>query len=373
MGHRRKYKSMKVLHLIDTLSFGGAQTVVKGIFEDNEDNDNITLFVLRKTETVYSINHKNVITHTGKSKYSFKPLKEIKEVIDSKGITILHCHLVRSMVFGWLVKKLYYPDSKLIFHEHGRIFTRNILYRLFIKYSKPQTDLYIAVSKAPKRYLVNYTNVPEKKIKTLYNFVDIGKFNVSSIKWNTIEERKKLGIGERDFIVGFAGRLVERKGWRTFIVAAELVLETQPNITFLIAGDGKDKHELLELINTSKLAENIVFLGYVSDMVWFYSLLNCFVIPSYWEPMGLTEIEAQAMGIPVISSDVEALNEIVRHNENGLLFTVKDEKDLAEKIQKIIVDEELRKYLINGGYQTVKTFSLKDYSIKLRGIYNELF
>ncbi len=363
---------MKILHIIDTLTLGGAQTVVRGILERNKDNNQYFLYVLRETNNTYKIDHSNVFIHPTSYRYSLKPLKDLRNIIEKEGIVALHCHLFRSMVFGWILKKLYYPDIKLIFHEHGRIFTNIIIYRLFIKLSIFQTDLYLAVSKATKRRLISNAGVPQNKIKTLYNFVDLDKYNRKFIAWNAEEEKVKLAIDRDEFVVGFAGRLVERKGWRTFINAAELVLVKQPNIKFLIAGDGKDKQVLIDLINTKKLSKNIIFLGYVSEMVWFYSLLDCFVIPSFWEPMGLTEIEAQAMGIPVISSDVEALNEIIVHGENGLLFNVKDEKDLTENINKLIIDDELRQLLVFGGHKTVKGFSLYNHSIKLEKLYNEL-
>lgn len=363
---------MRALHLIDSLSMGGAQTFIKGILEHNFGNDNIYLYALRESKIMLKIKHCNVITHAGTARYSFKPLLNMKILIEKDSIDIIHCHLFRSQLFGWLLKKLYFPDIILIYHEHGKIFNNSILYKLFIKCTKSKVDLYIAVSKATKRHLINYANAPEEKIRILYNFVNFKRFDKSNVKWNTSDEREKLGFCRNDFVVGFAGRLVKRKGWRTFIDAAALILKEQTNVTFLIAGDGDDKNKMLDLINKKKLSNKVKYLGYVADMVWFYSLLDCFIIPSYWEPMGLTEIEAQAMGVPVISSDVEALNEIMRHGENGLLFTSKDGTGLAAIFLKLITDQELKKSLVLGGYETVKVFSLEDYNEKLSGIYKEL-
>ena len=362
---------MRILNIIDHLSLGGAQAVVKGTIENCQRNNHF-LFVLRKTDITISIDQPNVFIFDSDIKYSLKPLKELKEIIDNEKIEVLHCHLFRAQFLGWLLKKRYFPEIKIIFHEHGRIFSDIYLYNLFIKHSVSQVDLFLAVSEATKKHLIRNANIPDNKIKVLYNFVDTRKYNRSNILWNIEEERIRLGINRHDFVVGFAARMTERKGWHIFVEAADSVLKKCPNIKFLIAGDGKDKERLIRLINRKNLFNKIIFIGYISNMVWFYSLLNCFIIPSQWEPMGLTDIEAQAMGIPVISSDVEALNEIIKDEENGLLFEANNHNDLAKKIIRLRQYSETRQKLINGGYETVKKFNLDAYLLDLNMQYEGL-
>ena len=363
---------MKTLHIIDNLGLGGAQSVIKGIFDSQINNENIYLFALRQTRIEAKIKHSQYYIYKSSSKYSLTPLKELKRKIDKENIEVLHCHLFRSQLFCYLLKRLFFPEVKLIFHEHGRIFQEQLFYNLFIRHSIKVVDLYIAVSYATARNLKKKTRVPDAKIAVLYNFVNLDCYHKGRIAWNVEEERNKLSIKKDDFVVGFAGRLIERKGWRTFLKAAELTLNSNPNTKFLIAGDGKDKEKLLNLIKDRQLHKNVIYLGYVSNMVWFYSILDCFVMPSNGEAMGLTAIEAQAMGVPVIASDVEALNEIIKDGENGLLFETRNKKDLAEKIKRLIIDTKLRQSLISGGHEAVKEFSLKNYSLKLGGVYNEL-
>ena len=362
---------MKILHIIDSLALGGAQAIVKGILECYIDKDYF-LYALRKTHITIGIKHPKVYVLNSNKKYTLRPLKELDEIICKEKIEVLHCHLFRSQFFGWLLKRRKYADIKLVFHEHGRIFNNSFIYKLFLKYSMPQVNLYLAVSAATKRRLIRSAKIPDSKIKILYNFVDTHKYNRANISWNRIEERRMLGINRDEFVVGFAGRLVEGKGWRVFIDAAEIILKRYPNIRFLIAGDGEDKAKLKHLVLNKNLNNKVVFIGYVSDMVWYYSLLSCFVIPSQWESMGLTEIEAQAMGIPVISSNVEALNEVIKDGENGLLFEANNHKDLAKKIIRLYQCRSIRKKLINGGYSTVNKYNLKEYLVSLETHYKSL-
>ena len=93
---------------------------------------------------------------------------------------------------------------------------------------------------------------------------------------------------------------------------------------------------MLDLIKKYNLSDNILYLGYQSRMVWFYSILDIFVIPSHWEPMGLTELEAQAMRIPVIASDiVGSAYEYIKDGENGFVFSVSRPDTLKLIIEKI--------------------------------------
>ncbi len=166
---------MKVLHIIDSLGLGGAQTVVKGIFEAQKDNLDMYLYSLRMREITVEVDHLNVKIQKSKSKYTLSPLLELKHVIGREKIEILHCHLFRSQVFGWLLKKIWFPHIKLIFHEHGEIFYSNPCFVPFLKVSARAVDTYIAVSKATRDLLVSKATTPKEKIQVLYNFVDIAR------------------------------------------------------------------------------------------------------------------------------------------------------------------------------------------------------
>ena len=363
---------MKTLHIIDKLALGGPATLLKGIFEKHITNDHIFLYILRRTDIIVDIKHPKIIIYYSKNKFSFQPLQELKRIIENERIDILHCHEHRSKLFGWLLKKKLFPNIKLVFHEHGDIFKNNMIYNKVLQFSIPQADLYIAVSRSTKQHLIKKANIPEDKIVVLYNFVDLAKYNRNNIVWSIKKKKEKINLKRDDFVIGFAARLIESKGWRTIIESAELLLNYHPEVKFLIAGDGKDKAKLLQLIDSKQLHRAILFLGYVSDMTWFYSILDCFVISSYREAMGLTGIEAQAMATPLISSEIETLHEIICDRENGLFFEPQNEKDLADKISLLYEDHNLRQRIIAGGLETVKEYSLSNYIENLNRLYDNL-
>lgn len=358
---------MKVLHLIDHLGIGGAQTVVTGILTRDREQD---CFALRN-KNASALNIDNVYCSKSKLKLNVLTLFEIKKLITQKDYHILHCHLFAGYLYGYFLKRLWFPAIKLIFHEHGMIFRNSKFYNFFLKHTQNKIDLFIAVSETTKRKLMNNAGIPKDKIKVLYNFVDLENFNPTAlIKDERNSDREKIGIKENDFVIGFAGRLVERKGWKELLLAMNL-LKNQ-NIKLVIAGSGSGEKKLIYMINKWDMGKKVFYLGFVDNILKFYRCIDCFVIPSHWEPLGITEIEAQACSIPVIASNVEGLNEVVSDKKNGLLFKPKNEKDLAEKIELMEKNKELRERLVKNGLFSVKNYSLEKYLNTLNLIYGDI-
>jgi L-malate glycosyltransferase len=361
---------MKILHIVDHLGSGGAQTIVRGIFESQKKNKDIFLFALRKGRINTEIDHLNVKVFNSGKKYSFGPLKELKNIVEKEGINILHCHLLRSQFFGYLLKKKCFPNIKLIFHEHGKIFQSNFWYPFLLNKFQKRVNLFIAVSKATKNKLIKKADINFKKIVVLYNFVDLDKFNRKNITWNIQEEKEKLGIKKDDFVIGFMGRLNKVKGCKYLIKAF-------PHLHFpykvLITGDGPLNKSLNKLTESLNIKKNVRFWGYIKDVKKFYSLLDVYVMPSLSEASPVVFYEAQALGVPIIGSNVNAINEFVISNKNGLLFKVRDEIDLAKKIKLYLRNNDLRKEMIKNSLGNIEKYSLRGYLEKLNIIYEGIY
>ncbi|HIA12465.1 MAG TPA: glycosyltransferase family 1 protein, partial [Flavobacteriales bacterium] len=300
---------MKVLHIIDTFWLGGAQTLLKSYFEAERENFDIHLFSLRRTVPSISVEHKNVSCYRSHSRYSPGPLRALTNIIKKRDIDVLHCHLPRSQVFGYLVKRLFQPNIILVFHEHGDIFEKGVLLPALLRFFQHHVDQFVACSKAVKKELIVRAGIPARKIEVVYNFVDTEKFaRVELSNYNHLE-KNTWGIKPDDFVVGFAGRLVERKGWREFVKIAKRFksegIAGQPGrrIKFLMAGIGPDAENMKKLINNYSLNDSVTYVGYITNMKSFYALLNCLVIPSYWEGHPITQLESLALGIPLVCSN----------------------------------------------------------------------
>ena len=361
---------MKILHIIDSLGLGGAQTVVKGIFENQKNNKNIFLYALRKREINIKIDHSNVKIFNSSKKYSLAPIKELRDLIKKENIEVLHCTLFRAQIFGYILKKFYFPNVKLIIHEQGQIFQNEWYYNRFMNLAQRRVDLYLAVSEATKIKLIDNAYVEDFKIKNLPNFVDLIQYSSKKRTLWRNRQRKKYHFKDNDFVFGFAGRFIQRKGWKEFIEAASETSKQQKKMFFLIAGDGPDKNKLIEMIKLSEATDNIKYMGYVKNMLEFYSLIDCFVLPSYWEGLSLAQLEVMAMGIPLITSNGLGLNEVPSENVDALFCEPKDAGNLARKMIHIYSNTTLRSKLSRNAQKKVKDYSLKAYISKLNNIYS---
>lgn len=364
---------MKILHIIDHLGFGGAQNQVINLFNCQPNNLNIFLYSLRKTDFIKEIQHPQVFVHSDRRKYSTIPLLELQKLIVQENIEVVHCHLIKSLITGFLLKVFIKPGIKLVYHERMKSTRTFNLYTLIIYLIRSQVDQVIAVSDNTKQLLLKYAKVDPSKIIKLYNFINLNIFNGDVDRELIQKARKHLGIKQNDFVVGFAGRLVQLKGWKEFIQSIPQLLSENKSFKFLIAGDGKDKNEMLGLIDSLNLKEHVFYLGHQDDMRSFYALLDCFVAPSYRESMGLTVIEAKAMGVPVVATKIPAFKETIHDGIDGLLFNIKDTHDLVEKIMAIFSDDILRKKLVKNGLADSKAYSIENYLYKLDNIYKKLF
>ncbi|HTB32697.1 MAG TPA: glycosyltransferase family 4 protein [Bacteroidia bacterium] len=319
---------MKILHIIDTLWLGGAQSVVKTFFEKETDNKDIFLYVLRQTEPQITIHHENIIVHKSGSRYSLAPIAELKNIIMGKRIDILHCHLPRAQVFGYILKRFYFPKIKLVFHEQGIIYDHPVVLPFLFNVFKKRIDAFIVCSENNKQELLKKVKNIEGKTFFLPNFVNT-ELHKAVQKIDKKGCRIKLGIDPNAFVIGFAGRLVQRKGWEELIEAAA-VLKKEDNIHFVISGIGPEQNMMLEMIAKNGLGKKITYLGYVSDMVPFYAAIDCLILPSHWEGMSLSQQEAIAAGLPVLIS--ESINDTTQ----GVFITFKnkDPKDMASKIMQ---------------------------------------
>ena len=182
-------------------------------------------------------------------------------------------------------------------------------------------------------------------------------------------EKKKIKISTGEFVIGFAGRLVDVKG-------CEYLLRALPFIEFdykcIIAGDGYLRNHLEKLTEDLRIQDKVIFLGYQEDMVNFYSLLDVYVMPSLSEASPMAFYEAQAYGIPIIGSNVPAIDEFIIPYENGLLFEVKNYKDLSDKLNTIYKNSILRAKINKFSIKNIQKYSLDNYLKGLKEIYLDL-
>jgi glycosyltransferase involved in cell wall biosynthesis len=160
----------------------------------------------------------------------------------------------------------------------------------------------------------------------------------------------------------FVGRLIDWKGIDDLISAVPKILKKYPKTKLLLVGAGPLKEKLIKLSKRLDITNNTLFMGEVNqeELPKYYSLADVFVLPSSVNNRGETEglgvvlLEAMACEVPVVGSNVGGIPDIIRNEETGLLSNQKDPDDLAQKITRLLSDDDLRKRVVKNGLKFVK-------------------
>ena len=167
---------------------------------------------------------------------------------------------------------------------------------------------------------------------------------------------------EKKYDLVFSGRLVKNKGIFLLLKAARNFKSQIPNIKLVIVGSGPLENRIKKYIKKHKLEDNITFAGWlptIEDLAKIYNQSKILVMPSFNEGGPRVTLEAMACKVPVITTKVGVMLDIIKHGENGLFIDWKA-KDIAEKILLLLQDENLRKKIAENGYNTVMRFERKE-------------
>lgn len=180
-------------------------------------------------------------------------------------------------------------------------------------------------------------------IRHLGNGIDISRFLPGTVPMEVVaRERAALNLGDGP-VVGFVGRLVAEKGLPELLEAAAIVRARVPSVRFLIVGPADDKKaDALspESASTYGVADICRFVGMRNDMPLMFALMNVFALPSHREGVPRSPMEASAMGVPSVVTDVRGCREVVEHERTGLIVPVKNPQALAQGILRMLEQPE---------------------------------
>jgi glycosyltransferase involved in cell wall biosynthesis len=364
-----------ILHLVDSLGLGGVQTLLKSYFETRPADPARHLYALRSVPGQIRIDHPNVAVHASHARFSFAPLFALRRLLRSRTIAVLHCHLFRAQVFGFLLKVLFFPRIALVFHEHGRVVGREgesrleeRAFRMFMRLSRRRVDRYVCISAHTRERLLELIPDCGERATVVTNPVTLAPQDPPA---DRAALRRAYGAPDGAFVVGFASRLIERKGWMDFLEATARIDRSVP-VFFLLAGNGEDRAKVEARALRADVAGRGRVLGHVERMAEFHACLDCFVMPSHWEPFGLSHLEAQAFGVPVVVSNVPGLASTVHEGVDALLVSPRDVEALAAAIARLAAEPSLRERLSAAGRMNASRHSPEKFAADLDAVYAEV-
>jgi len=190
------------------------------------------------------------------------------------------------------------------------------------------------------------------------NGTDLKRFDSKRLKPMGEKIRLNLNIPSHALVFGFVGRLRRDKGVNELIFSFENLNKKYPDIYLLLLGSQEAAEDEFDNESRVSLVKNkhIISVGYQEKPEEFMSAMDVFVLPSYREGFGVVNIEASAMGLPVISTDIPGPRDSVINGKTGILVKVKSVEELTEAMEKLINDLDLRKNMGEAGRQWSNSF-----------------
>jgi len=261
---------------------------------------------------------------------------------------------------GWLLKWIYPKTPFLLTVQEGKDLNRQPwLLKFFRYFIFRKADAITAIS----NYLEKYVRSQNSKvsISIIPNGVDVGKFKLEG------EHNSKTIIT--------SSRLVKKNGIRDLVDAIAVVKKEVPDIKLLIVGNGKQAKELKTKSLLLGLENNIEFIGEVSNdlLPKYLAKASIFVRPSLSEGLGISFLEAMAAGVAIIGTPVGGIPDFLKDGETGLFCKVGNPRDIAEKMNRILTDDDLRNRLILNGRKLVEEkYTWDKIAFEFSKIYNDL-
>jgi len=255
----------------------------------------------------------------------------LKDLVQKEGIDIIHAQTRVTQVLGFFLSRS--TGTKMVTTCHG--FFRP---RWFRKILPCWGAAVIAISKPVAQHLIKDFGVDPQKVHLIANGIDLDRFVMTNERRRR-EARQKIGMGDAP-IIGIIARLSDVKGIDVLIRAMPLILKKIPSVNLLIAGQGPEEGDLKKLAQDSGLTAHVHFKSTTGQAQELLCAFDIFVMPSLMEGLGLSVIEAQACGIPVVASRVGGLVDLIEDGRSGYLVAVNDPAALAGRIIEALGDPQ---------------------------------
>lgn len=244
----------------------------------------------------------------------------------------------------------FHVDSTYDLHRERSGPTHRVLEQI----SNRCLDVGIAVSRDTARDWIARTQLPARKVVTIYNGIDPEKFRR---RRSRAEARAMLGLPAEAIVVGGLGRLDEAKGFEYLIQATALLRNDFPSLTVAIAGAGPLRSKLEVQAASLGIADRVRFLGFQSDVQLVLDSLDVFAFPSVCETLGYALLEAMATELPAVGAITGGIPEVIADEKTGILVPSRKPERLAEALRRLLRDPDLRlKFGAAGRTRVVENF-----------------
>jgi len=363
-------KKAKILYVITQSSWGGAQKYVFDLAMGFKEEFEVLVAFGGEGQLQERLQQAGIRTNRLKNLvreiHPWRDLLgwwEIYRLIRKEQPDIVHTNSSKVEILGNLAAWLA-GTKKIVFTAHGFVFNEELgfckkfFFVFWEKLAGILANQIICVSDFDKRSALKNRIVSKKKLYVIHNGIEISKEKMLCAK----REDDKI-------IIGTIANFYRNKGLEFLVQAAAKLNEKLPNLEFWVAGDGGERQSIETIIEKYQL-DNFKLLGFQERQYDFLRQLDIFVLPSLKEGLPYVILEALLLGLPVVASRVGGIPEIITDGENGFLVEPKNVQMLAEKIEILLKNGQLRAKFAQRGQDRVRThFSLERMIRETKDVY----
>ncbi len=310
----------------------------------------------------FSIRTKNIL-----SPKLFFALPKIVELVRRDRFDLLHAHTRVTQALAALVS--FFTKVPFVSTAHG-FYRRRLGRKIYPAWGKRV----IAISPLVAEELEKTHRVPFSKIRIIFNAIDILAYRKNFLSHNPSEIRRRLGIGEGAFVIGSVSRLVRDKGHEVLVEAVASLKKKHTDIFLLIVGDGRERKRLEGLVRRHGLDRQSALIPSTPDTSELLSVMDVFAHPAtFREGFGLAMLEAMVAKVPVVATNIWAINSIIRNHVNGFLVEPKNARELENALKFILENPEAAGTVAKNAYETAcQAYSIERFADELETVYKEV-
>jgi len=365
----------KIAYLITGLTIGGAEMQLLQVVTklDRQRFQPFVISMMDKGEIGEKILQAGIAVYELKMKKGLpSPVGVLRliRILRRERPCVLHCHMYHANLLGAVIGALLkIPVRIATVHS---ISLGGKVRRILAGLTSCWMDAYTVISGRVAQKVLENRIAPPSKIRVIPNGVDTEVFSPS------MEIRKQMreqfGIPEEKFIWFTAGRIVEAKNYPGLLSAFRQVVGTHPHSWLMIAGDGPLSGSLRKYAQSLEITGHVKFLGIRRDIPSLMKMADGFVMASSWEGLPMAVLEAGASCLPVVSTNVGGIPEVVNHGKTGLLADANDMEALSQAMAKVMdmPEDERRKIGQNARAYIVEQYGIKGMVKRWESLYREL-
>jgi len=343
-------KKHKILHIVHAHSFGSLERYIISLIKklDQLGFESELLYIREEGSPLPEAEECTVVTHQiNKSQGSGREcIFQIKKLIKSLGCTLIHTHDCESVCLGTLAAKLAW--RKCIHTKHVRTAkaVASWIYNL--------NTFIIPVSQDIKYDLLKYNRIPKKKIRVVFNGVDLASIDRHCDPAKRKERRKELKISEKAYVIGNIGRLCKEEDQASLIKALKKMVSRDLDAHVLICGEGPMKEEILKVAKDYQVADRVNIVSDNGHPGEILNLIDCYCLNAFNEGRPLSLLQAMAARKPVIATTVGANKEVVEEPKTGYLVPCGFPERIHSAVMMLNAIETLSKEIGEAGRKKVE-------------------